>query len=35
VLPRRSGDDLKLNWGVKPGDHDTIAAFAEKIHANL
>jgi histidine triad (HIT) family protein len=35
VLPRKLGDGLKLNWGVKPGDRDTIAAFAEKIRARL
>ena len=35
VLPRKPRDQLKLNWGVKPGDHETIAAFAEKIRAAL
>jgi histidine triad (HIT) family protein len=35
VLPRKLGDELKLNWGVKPGDRDTIAALAEKIRAKL
>jgi histidine triad (HIT) family protein len=35
VLPRKLGDGLKLNWGVKPGDPDTIAALAEKIRARL
>jgi histidine triad (HIT) family protein len=35
VLPRKLRDDLKLNWGVKPGDQDTISAFAEKIRAKL
>jgi histidine triad (HIT) family protein len=35
VLPRKRGDQLKLNWGVKPGDRDTIAALAEKIRASL
>jgi histidine triad (HIT) family protein len=35
VLPRKLGDDLKLNWGVKPGDPDTIAAFAEKIRTKI
>jgi diadenosine tetraphosphate (Ap4A) HIT family hydrolase len=33
VLPRKPDDRLKLNWGVKPGDHETIAALAEKIRA--
>jgi histidine triad (HIT) family protein len=35
VLPRKPGDELKLNWGVKAGDTNTIAAIAEKILANL
>ena len=35
VLPRKPGDELKLNWGVTAGDTDTIAAIAEKIRAKL
>jgi histidine triad (HIT) family protein len=35
VLPRQTGDDLKLNWGAKPGDPETIAALAEKIRSRL
>lgn len=35
VLPRREGDDLKLNWGLKPGDIDAIGKLAEKIKTNL
>ena len=35
VLPRKRGDDLKLNWGAKPADPTTIAAIAEKIRAKL
>jgi histidine triad (HIT) family protein len=35
VLPRKLGDQLKLNWGAPPGDLDTIAAIAEKIRASL
>ena len=35
ILPRNRGDELKLNWGAKPGDPQTIAAIAEKIRANL
>jgi histidine triad (HIT) family protein len=35
VLPRKRGDGLKLNWGVKAGDPDIIAAIAEKIRAYL
>lgn len=31
VLPRIDGDDLKLNWGLKPGDRDAIAAVADRI----
>jgi histidine triad (HIT) family protein len=35
VLPRKLGDQLKLNWGVRPGDGETIAALAQKIRASL
>jgi len=35
VLPRRAGDELKMNWGLKPGDMDAIAAVAERIRAAL
>ncbi len=35
VLPRREGDELKLNWGLKPGDMDAIGALAERICRNL
>jgi histidine triad (HIT) family protein len=35
ILPRRNGDELKMNWGLKPGDKTEIAALAEKIRANL
>jgi histidine triad (HIT) family protein len=37
VLPRKRGDDLnlKLNWGAKPGDLETIAALAKKIRSRL
>src|SRR5215471_8447489 len=28
VLPRKLDDELKLNWDVKPGDRETIAALA-------
>jgi histidine triad (HIT) family protein len=35
ILPRERGDELKLNWGAKPGNPDTIAAIADKIRANL
>ena len=33
VLPRTSGDELKLNWGLKPGDMDRIKALSEQIAA--
>ena len=33
VLPRRGGDELKLNWGIEPGDMDAIGALAERIRA--
>jgi len=35
VLPRRQDDDLRLNWGLEPGDMDAIAALADEIKANL
>ena len=35
VLPRRQGDGLKLNWGLKPGDMDAIGALADRIRGNL
>jgi histidine triad (HIT) family protein len=35
VLPRKLGDDLKLDWEIKPGDRETIAALADKIRARL
>ena len=35
VLPRREGDELKLNWGIKPGDMDAIGALAERIRGKL
>ena len=35
VLPRREGDDLKLNWGLQPGDMDAIGELAQRIRANL
>lgn len=35
VLPRKNGDELKLNWGLEPGDMDAIGALAEKIRARL
>ena len=35
VLPRKNGDDLKLNWGLAPGDMGTIEALAGRIRAAL
>jgi histidine triad (HIT) family protein len=35
VLPRKIGDELKLDWGVKPGDRNMIATLAEKIGSFL
>ena len=35
VLPRREGDELQLNWGLRPGDMDAIGALAERIRGNL
>jgi histidine triad (HIT) family protein len=35
IIPRVQGDDLKMNWGLKPGDKAALAALAEKIRASL
>jgi histidine triad (HIT) family protein len=35
VLPRTLGDDLKLNWGLIPGNMDDIQAVAERIRASF
>jgi histidine triad (HIT) family protein len=35
VLPRAAGDELKLNWGLEPGDMGAIGALAERIRENL
>lgn len=35
VLPRRQGDELKLNWELQPGDPAAIEALAARIRANL
>jgi len=35
VLPRTLGDELKVNWELKPGDRDRIAATAGRIRAHL
>ena len=35
VMPRRTGDELKLNWELRPGDKAQLAAIAEKLRAAL
>lgn len=35
VLPRRLGDNAKLNWSLAPGDHEVIANQAADIRARL
>jgi histidine triad (HIT) family protein len=35
VLPRVRDDNLRLNWGIAPGDMDAIKDTAEKIRASL
>ncbi|HEX6957874.1 MAG TPA: HIT family protein [Ferrovibrio sp.] len=35
VLPRRIGDNAKLNWNLTPGDHESIAKLAADIRARL
>ena len=35
VLPRALDDDLKMNWGLRPGDMDAIRGVAERIRSNL
>ncbi len=35
VLPRRSGDGLKMNWGLKSGDLQAIGALAARIAQNM
>ena len=35
VLPRKLGDDLKLDWGLKPGNREAIGALADKIRGYL
>jgi histidine triad (HIT) family protein len=31
VLPRKNGDDAKLNWDLRPGDMDHISDLAQQI----
>ena len=35
VVPRRNGDELKMNWGLNPGDMDAIGALATRVRAAL
>ena len=35
ILPRRMGDELKINWGHKQGDMAAIKATYEKVKAAL
>lgn len=35
VLPRKLGDELKINWGLNPGNREAIATLAEKIRSKL
>jgi len=35
IIPRVRDDDLKMNWGLKPGDKAELAALAERIRSNL
>ena len=35
VLPREKDDKLPLNWGLSPGNMDSISALAERIRAYL
>ena len=35
ILPRRNGDDLKMNWGHAGGDMDAIGALGKKVAAAI
>lgn len=35
IMPRRMGDDLKLNWGHQPGDMDAIKRTYEAVKAKM
>lgn len=35
IMPRFTGDELKLNWGLKPGDMDEIKALSGEIARNI
>jgi len=35
VVPRAMNDEMKVNWGIHPGDKDEIKVLAERIQKNL
>ena len=35
VIPRAVDDELKMNWGLVPGDTEAIGALAERIRGNI
>jgi histidine triad (HIT) family protein len=35
VVPRAKDDEMKMNWGLKPGDKDVLKALADQIKANI
>jgi len=35
VVPRKNGDELSMNWGIRPDDMAEIEALAADIRANL
>lgn len=35
ILPRYGGDELKLNWGINPGNMDEIRELSEQIAGNV
>ena len=35
VVPRRMNDELKLNWGINPGNMDEIGELAKRIAARI
>ncbi len=35
ILPRAKGDELKLNWGLRPGDMNAVKQTYERIKANV
>lgn len=35
ILPRRIGDELKLNWGLRAGDMEAIKEVSERIKKNI